>query len=82
MTGTSAFVDTNTFVYAVDESPSERRKHDLAAHLLAEDTSARAISRQVLQEFYVTVTRTLNTLMSPERAGHPADVHPGRRPPG
>lgn len=69
MTGTKAFIDTNIFVYAVDESPSERRKHDISAHLLAEDKSARAVSTQVLQEFYVTVTRTLNTLMSPERAG-------------
>lgn len=58
MTGRS-FIDTNVFVYAADESPESRRKHDIATALLAERSSDLVVSTQVLQEFYVVVTRKL-----------------------
>lgn len=52
------FVDTNVFVYCFD--PDEPRKQTVATELL-DDLGARRIvlSAQVLNEFYVTVTRKL-----------------------
>lgn len=51
-----AFLDTNVLVYAVDNAEPEKRK--LARALLAEAEDI-VISAQVLNEFYVTVTRKL-----------------------
>lgn len=69
MTAPRSFVDTNIFVYATDESPEERDKHKIASALLAEDPDGLVISTQVLQEFYVTVTRKLRTpLLAPRAA--------------
>jgi predicted nucleic acid-binding protein len=53
------FVDTNVLVYAHDST--ERSKHPVAAALIAELWESRggALSTQVLQEFYVVVTRKL-----------------------
>ncbi|MGH3480783.1 MAG: PIN domain-containing protein, partial [Nocardioidaceae bacterium] len=59
MTADRSFVDTNVFVYAVDESLEEQDKHKIASALLATGDDALVISTQVLQEFYVTVTRKL-----------------------
>ena len=56
MTGRS-FVDTNVVVYAADESPAERAKHDAAVELLAREPESLVLSTQVLQEFYYAVTR-------------------------
>lgn len=67
MTG-RRFVDTNIFVYAADRSPEEQTKHDIAIALLAEQPSELVISTQVLQEFYVVVTRRLRTPMSEDAA--------------
>lgn len=53
------FIDTNVPVYAVDESPAAKRKHDAAIALLSSDPDELVVSTQVLQEFYVTVTRKL-----------------------
>jgi predicted nucleic acid-binding protein len=55
------FVDTNVLVYAYDIDAGE--KHRIAADRLAElwKTRTGVISTQVLQEFYVTVTRKLPT---------------------
>lgn len=72
MTGRS-FVDTNVFVYAADVSPSEQSKHDIASALLADGSNSRVISTQVLQEFYVVITRKLRRPMSQEAAA--AAVH-------
>jgi len=61
MNGESAFVDTNVLVYAYDADAGQ--KHEAAQARLAalwEDESG-VISSQVLQEFYVTVTRKLPT---------------------
>ncbi len=59
MSGELAFVDTNVLVYAYDADAGRRR--DIAAELLAGLWKARtgALSTQVLQEFYVNVTRKL-----------------------
>ena len=52
-----AFVDTNILVYAFDRS--EGKKHTLAAGLIGSLWQSRSgcISIQVLQEFYVAMTR-------------------------
>lgn len=67
MTGRS-FVDTNVVVYAVDESPAGRAKHDAAVALLARDPENLMLSTQVLWEFYHFVTCWLATPLDPERA--------------
>jgi predicted nucleic acid-binding protein len=59
MTGEAAyqFLDTNILVYAHDRSAG--KKHELAKALVQKlwDTGNGCLSIQVLQEFYVTVTR-------------------------
>ena len=57
MTDNRSFVDTNILVYAHDETAGEKR--DLARFLLTElwESGAGCLSVQVLQEFFVTVTR-------------------------
>lgn len=59
MTDERAFVDTNVLVYAYDADAGP--KHETAKRLLTElwTDAAGAISTQVLQEFYVTVTKKL-----------------------
>lgn len=69
----AVFVDTNVFVYARDSS--EREKQPSAARWLERlwtEQSGRT-SIQVLNEYYVTVTRKLDPGMTPEDAW--ADVH-------
>lgn len=59
MNGETTFIDTNVLVYAYDADA--REKHDAARarlEALWEDESG-CVSTQVLQEFYVTVTRKL-----------------------
>jgi predicted nucleic acid-binding protein len=61
MTAEVAFVDTNILVYAYDTDAGNKRA--VATERLArlwEEESGR-VSTQVLQEFYVTVTRKLPT---------------------
>jgi predicted nucleic acid-binding protein len=50
-----SFVDTNVLVYAAAPKPGEESKRKVAAEVLRSQTFA--ISAQVLQEFYTTVTR-------------------------
>ncbi|MQA84076.1 MAG: PIN domain-containing protein [Streptosporangiales bacterium] len=59
MSAETCFVDTNVLVYAYDADAG--RRHDIAAELLTRLWRSRtgAISTQVLQEFYVNVTRKL-----------------------
>jgi predicted nucleic acid-binding protein len=59
------FVDTNIFVYAYDVSSTE--KHDVAVHIMKDlwNTGRGVVSTQVLQEFFVTVTK---------KVPHPLDV--------
>lgn len=55
------FVDTNVLVYAHDTGAD--RKREIAAAILRElwETRAGRLSAQVLQEFYVNVTRKIPT---------------------
>jgi predicted nucleic acid-binding protein len=62
------FVDTNVLIYAHDKDASA--KHEIAKGLLQELWSDRAgvLSVQVLQEFYVNVTRKIPSPLSKELA--------------
>jgi predicted nucleic acid-binding protein len=53
------FVDTNVLIYAYD--PDAKVKHQIAKSLLQElwDSRTGVLSMQVLQEFYVNVTRRI-----------------------
>ena len=55
------FVDTNVLIYAHDSDAG--RKHEIAKNVLRELWSERegVLSMQVLQEFYVNVTRKIAT---------------------
>lgn len=59
MSGERVFLDTNVIVYAYDETAG--RKHDIARDLLIGlwNAGGGLVSTQVLQEFYVTVTKKL-----------------------
>lgn len=61
-----AFVDTNVFVYAVDTDTPEKRA--TAIRLLNGLKGRIAVSSQVLNEYYVTVTRKLARPQSTEQA--------------
>jgi predicted nucleic acid-binding protein len=63
-----SFVDTNVLVYA--EDVDAKAKHDAARDLLIELWNNRdgVVSIQVLQEFYVNVTRKLKKPIAPARA--------------
>ena len=58
------FVDTNVLIYAHDIDAGQ--KHDVAKNLIRELWSERAglLSTQVLQEFYVNVTRKIASPLS------------------
>jgi predicted nucleic acid-binding protein len=60
MTGV-VFVDTNILIYAHDRDAVDKRRHAaMALDQLWNERSGR-VSVQVLQEFYVTVTKKLHT---------------------
>lgn len=63
-----SFVDTNVLVYAEDRDSGAR--HAIARDLLVElwNTRQGVVSVQVLQEFYVTITRKPKKPLSPARA--------------
>ncbi len=63
-----SFVDTNVLVYAEDRDA--RTKHAIARDLVLEIWNARdgVLSVQVLQEFYVNVTRKLKKPLTAARA--------------
>jgi len=62
------FVDTNILIYAHDVDA--REKHEIAKNVLRELWSERSgvLSMQVLQEFFVNVTRKIATPLSKESA--------------
>jgi predicted nucleic acid-binding protein len=62
------FVDTNVLIYAHDVDA--KSKHATAGHILRELWSERAgvLSMQVLQEFYVNVTRKISSPLPKEQA--------------
>ena len=61
-----SFFDTNILVYAASSSPADRAKRTRALKLIWE--SDFGLSAQVLQEFYVTVTRKFRKPLAPEAA--------------
>jgi predicted nucleic acid-binding protein len=63
-----SFIDSNVVVYSADTNPGERAKHETAVGLLASEPDDLVISTQVLQEFYVVVTRKLAYPLDTERA--------------
>ena len=62
------FVDSNVLIYAHDRDAGRKRERarDLCATLWANRSGA--LSVQVLQEFFVTVTRKLQTPIAKEQA--------------
>jgi len=60
------FLDTNILVYAVTRDDREQTKRHRALEII--DAEDFAISAQVLQEFYVTVTRKLAEPLAPDQA--------------
>jgi predicted nucleic acid-binding protein len=62
------FVDTNVLIYAHDVDAREKHLHarNILRDLWSEETGV--ISPQVLQEFYVNVTRKISTPMSKKSA--------------
>jgi predicted nucleic acid-binding protein len=60
------FLDTNVFVYAAAGRGAEERKRRRAMALI--ETEDFGLSAQVLQEFYVTVTRKVAVPLGAERA--------------
>ena len=65
MSGES-FLDTNILVYAATSDPSEGCKRKTALALIEREEFA--LSAQVLQEFYVTVTRKLERPLTSDQA--------------
>jgi len=60
------FLDTNVLVYAVSSAPAEAAKKERTLELI--EHADFGLSAQVLQEFYVTVTRKIAKPLSPEAA--------------
>jgi predicted nucleic acid-binding protein len=61
-----AFLDTNVLIYAVSSAASESAKKQKALELI--ETIDFGLSAQVLQEFYVNVTRKIARPLSPDTA--------------
>lgn len=60
------FLDTNVLIYAVSSSPMESVKKETALELI--EDSDFGLSAQVLQEFYVNVTRKIANPLAPDVA--------------
>jgi predicted nucleic acid-binding protein len=60
------FLDTNVLVYAVSSAEGDALKRERALGLVRQADFG--LSAQVLQEFYVTVTRKIRKPLSPELA--------------
>jgi predicted nucleic acid-binding protein len=60
------FLDTNVLVYAVSSAEGDAAKSRKALDLV--ERTEFGLSAQVLQEFYVTVTRKIRKPLSPEQA--------------
>jgi predicted nucleic acid-binding protein len=65
-----AFLDTNIFIYAIDTSPQEKRKREVARELVKEHiiNENGVISVQVLQECYQISTQKIIRPLSTEKA--------------
>lgn len=62
------FVDSNILVYAHDLSAGERHERASAIIISLWEAETGAISTQVLQEFYVTITRKIKNPLKPAEA--------------
>jgi predicted nucleic acid-binding protein len=62
------FFDTNVLVYAADADEPEKQGTAIELFRSCVDAGAILLSTQVLQEFYVTVTRKLARPLSPASA--------------
>jgi predicted nucleic acid-binding protein len=60
------FLDTNVLVYALSSAEADEAKSRKALDLV--QSSEFGLSAQVLQEFYVTVTRKIRKPVTPEVA--------------
>jgi len=60
------FLDTNILVYAAIGHKSERAKYERAVELIAQEDYS--TSAQVLQEFYVNVTKRADVTLAPAKA--------------
>ena len=63
-----SFFDTNVLVYAADADEPDKQAAAIALFRSCVDTGAILLSTQVLQEFYVTVTRKLARPLAPASA--------------
>jgi predicted nucleic acid-binding protein len=63
-----SFFDTNILVYLFDEDYPEKKAQAQALLEKETENGRTLVSTQVLQEFYVTVTRKLEVPLSPEKA--------------
>jgi predicted nucleic acid-binding protein len=63
----ASFLDTNVAVYAFDRAAG--RKRERALEILSDTSLRLVVSPQVLNEFYVTVTRKLARPLAPDVAG-------------
>jgi predicted nucleic acid-binding protein len=61
-----AFLDTNVLIYAVSSAPPEAAKKERALDLMMNTDFG--LSAQVLQEFYMNVTRKIATPLEPDAA--------------
>ena len=61
-----AFLDTNVLIYAVSSAPEEMPKKERALELIEHVDFG--LSAQVLQEFYVNVTRKIVNPITPDTA--------------
>ncbi len=61
-----AFLDTNVLIYAVSSAASESAKKEKALELI--EHADFGLSAQVLQEFYVNVTRKISSPLTPDAA--------------
>ncbi|MCU7846645.1 MAG: PIN domain-containing protein [Candidatus Thiodiazotropha sp. (ex Lucinoma kastoroae)] len=62
------FVDTNILIYAYDLASGGKRKNAAEAVKTLWDQGNGVLSTQVLQEFYVNVTRKIGHPISPDKA--------------
>ena len=60
------FLDTNVVVYAASKSATDANKRAIALDLIA--AAKFGLSGQVLQEFYVTVTKKMNPILTHDEA--------------
>ena len=66
--GTRQFVDTNILVYAHDISAGAKHRHARSLIQTLWESGQGCLSIQVLQEFYVTISRKVGKPLSPDAA--------------